>query len=157
MSLTAYFTDCGCRFHIRCSSPDVKYQRCVTDGVSNVQTAEDKDVYYVGETVNCTADAYPLPSFVWTPIMAQVGREVQGSVLTITEAMIGDNKWTCSVTNTITKQAVTITVVFTVGQSITYLFLSVHDLALSVDLLSQWIHNFSPLSRLITYFFKVDS
>ncbi|KAK2175476.1 hypothetical protein NP493_729g01018 [Ridgeia piscesae] len=65
--------------------------------VSKVDYVPKKKELYVGETLNCTADGNPPPSFTWHPISSPGPRTIHKSVLQITEKMIGDNKWECRV------------------------------------------------------------
>ena len=85
------------------------------DPVSNVDYVPKKRELYVGETLNCTADGNPPPSFTWRPISLAGGRTIHKSVLPITEKMIGDNKWECRVAD-FTPTMKKITVEFTVGE-----------------------------------------
>ncbi|KAI0231896.1 hypothetical protein LSAT2_017753 [Lamellibrachia satsuma] len=82
--------------------------------VTNAKYVPNKKVFYLGETVNCTADGYPLPRFTWLPLRSRGGREVRSSVLKITENMIGDNEWKCTATSDYTPNPVIIIAKFTV-------------------------------------------
>ena len=85
------------------------------DPVSQVDYVPKKKELYVGETLNCTADGNPPPSFTWHPLVSPGGRTTQSSVLWITQNMIGDNKWECRVAD-YTATMKKITVEFKVGE-----------------------------------------
>ena len=85
------------------------------DPVSKVDYVPKKKELYVGETLNCTADGNPLPTFTWHPISSPGPRTIHKSVLQITEKMIGDNKWECRVADH-TPIMKKIMVEFTVGE-----------------------------------------
>ena len=93
---------------------------CIADPVTNVKYVPNKKVFKVGDTVNCTADGYPLPRFTWLAVRSPGGREVRSNVLKITENMIGDNEWKCTATSDYTTNPVIIIAKFTVGKSIAY-------------------------------------
>lgn len=82
--------------------------------VTNVKYVPNKKVFKVGDTVNCTADGYPLPRFTWLAVRSPGGREVRSGVLKITENMIGDNEWKCTATSDYTTNPVIIIAKFTV-------------------------------------------
>ncbi|KAK2175478.1 hypothetical protein NP493_729g01014, partial [Ridgeia piscesae] len=87
----------------------------IVNPVSKVDYVPKKKEQYVGDTLNCTADGNPPPSFTWHPISSPGARTIHKSVLPITEKMIGDNKWECRVADhtAIMKK---IMVEFTVGE-----------------------------------------
>ena len=85
------------------------------DEVSKVDYVPKTKELRVGETLNCTADGNPPPSFTWHPISSPGPQTIHKSVLLITEKMIGDNKWECRVAD-FTPTMKKITVEFTVGE-----------------------------------------
>ena len=87
----------------------------IADPLSKVDYVPKEKELHVGETLNCTADCYPPPIFTWHPLVSPGGRTTQGSVLPITEKMIGDNKWECRVVDH-TAIVKNITVEFNVGE-----------------------------------------
>ena len=60
---------------------------------------QERDLYYPGEQINCTAEGYPPPEFTWIPEISGVEDKVIGAVLTITPGMAGENQWRCSAKN----------------------------------------------------------
>ena len=79
---------------------------------------QERDLYYPGEQINCTAEGYPPPEFTWIPEISGFKETVNGSVLTITPEMAGENQWRCEALNVIdgTEYVVSTNVTFNVGK-----------------------------------------
>jgi len=63
----------------------------------NIEYSPSKTSYEIGDVLTCTADANPLPSYVWTDVLANV--DYASQTFTITEAMVGPAIFRCQVTN----------------------------------------------------------
>lgn len=63
----------------------------------NVSYAPVKSSYEIGDTITCYSDAVPIPTYVWTDLLAQTDYVVQ--TLTITESMAGPAIFRCQITN----------------------------------------------------------
>ena len=66
----------------------------VSDSVRELNIAPKNTVYFVGETINCTAKGNPDPTFVWSDLIG--GTSQQTHILMITTSMLGDNEWECA-------------------------------------------------------------
>ena len=92
--------------------------RTISAPVNNIKVDQERDLYYLGEQINCTAEGYPPPEFTWIPEVSGVMDTINGSVLTITPEMTGENQWTCEALNVINglEHAVSTNISFNVGK-----------------------------------------
>jgi hypothetical protein len=58
--------------------------------VENIKVRPQQYTHYVGDVINCSADGYPVPTYVWTELSNKI-TSVNGSSLTINESMIGSS------------------------------------------------------------------
>jgi len=63
----------------------------------NVSYSPVKSSYEIGDRLTCNADSNPLPTFVWTDVLANIDYVQQ--TLTITAAMVGPAIFRCQITN----------------------------------------------------------
>lgn len=69
--------------------------------VENIKVRPQQYTHYVGDVINCTADGYPVPTYVWTELSNKI-TSVNGSSLTINESMIGSSyTFQCMASNSI--------------------------------------------------------
>lgn len=58
--------------------------------VNNLIVTSQDITYYAGEVINCTADGYPSPTYIWIDLN-NTWSSVNGSSLYVTESMVGSN------------------------------------------------------------------
>lgn len=83
-----------------------------------------KDVYKVGDKLECLADGDPAPNYTWTELLT--GRVINGSVLTIEDFMTSDKNYSfqCSAYNTVAgfRKQISDTINFTVAGPVSIQF-----------------------------------
>ena len=59
------------------------------------------EVFYPGDTVNCSADGYPNPDYKWINLMDSASKVHNGPILAITKEMVRDTEYVyeCSASN----------------------------------------------------------
>jgi len=76
----------------------------VTDATRNLQITPRQSTYQPGDTIQCSAEGNPAPSYEWTDLIS--GTVVQGASIVISEDMV--NKcytFQCTVTNLFDKNS----------------------------------------------------